>query len=628
MLKGSVSTLRLRRLEDLFESGIAGDLSDSELLDRFLRCGGSVGEAAFRAMVERHGPMVFRVCRQTLGDHHAAQDAVQATFLVLARQAGAIRKRTSVSSWLFGVARRAAARIRMEEARRQRYESRSAERALALSAAGLEPVDPDPYPELHAEIERLPEKYRVPIVLCYLEGLTHEQAASRLRWPVGTVKIRLSRARERLRSRLERPGRPALLALPADAFRGGFFSELPEHLVNAITQAGCRYAATGFAGGLVSSAVVKVSQGVIKSMLLQKLTLTGTVVSGLFVLGLGAFVTAQQATEKGAVLQTSPAIAPGADSRFTLRVFGLTDLVPDMVVKIRAQFNCRVEKVLVALGQSVKTGDPVLELFSGELAEAKGNYEAATSQWVHYKEVLDYKTPLARINALPQKELNEAKNDEAQSRLKMKLAKEKLLIYGLNEQEIENAGKEEGAQKARMVLRSRREGVVVRRSAVPGNFYTEADILMTIAPLDQLWVRGSVSELDAESVKVGQNVSVIFPYSDHAVKAKVEYVEPQFDDETHTVKIRTSIPNLENRYKPGMSVRMVLETGGGRDQTHAPRAFADEPAADSTTDRLSPLERKLDRLLGEKEERTSHAKILDRLDALERKVDRILGGRR
>ena len=113
MFKGSVSRLQSRQLEDLFHSGIAGDLSDSELLDRFLRCRDSVGEAAFTALVERHGPMVFRVCRQALNDHHSAQDAVQATFLVLARQAGTIRKRPSISSWLFGVARRASARIRI-----------------------------------------------------------------------------------------------------------------------------------------------------------------------------------------------------------------------------------------------------------------------------------------------------------------------------------------------------------------------------------------------------------------------------------------------------------------------------------------------------------------------------------
>lgn len=246
MFKGSAAKLALRRIDELFHSGIAGDLSDSELIDRFLRCGDSGREFAFAALVERHGAMVFRVCRQALKDHHDAQDAVQATFLVLARRAGAIRKRTSVSSWLFGVARRAAGHIRMQEARRRRFELRAAQRAIPAIEAALAPLEPDPYPELHAEIERLPEKYRLPIVLCYLEGLTHEQAASRLRWPLGTVKIRLTRARVRLRVRLEKRGRPYLLVMPVSSLRPG----LPEHLVNSITQAGCGTANKGAAGGV------------------------------------------------------------------------------------------------------------------------------------------------------------------------------------------------------------------------------------------------------------------------------------------------------------------------------------------------------------------------------------------
>ena len=215
MFKGSAAKLALRRIDELFHSGIAGDLSDSELLEQFLRCGDSAREFAFAALVERHGPMVFRVCGQALKNHHDVQDAVQATFLVLARRAGAIRKRTSVSSWLFGVARRAAACHPNAGGATEAIRicgRRSGQSTLIRTAR--EPAEVDAFPELHAEIERLPEKYRVPIVLCYLEGLTHEQAASRLRWPLGTVKIRLSRGRERLRLRLEKHGRPYLFVLP------------------------------------------------------------------------------------------------------------------------------------------------------------------------------------------------------------------------------------------------------------------------------------------------------------------------------------------------------------------------------------------------------------------------------
>ena len=174
-----------------------------------------------------------------------------------------------------------------------------------------------------------------------------------------------------------------------------------------------------------------------------------------------------------------------------LRLSGTTDYDPATVTVVRTQFDSRVDRVLVDLGTPVKTGDPLLELFSTDLAEAKSNYEVAISQWVHDKEVLDYKTPLARTKRSPRKELIEVKNDEAQSRLKMKLAKDKLLVYGLTEKEIETAKTEDGKEKAKMILRSRADGVVVERNVVPGNYYTSADLLMTIAPLDHLWVPGA-----------------------------------------------------------------------------------------------------------------------------------------
>ncbi len=622
MFKGSVSRLRFRQLEDLFHTGIAGDLSDSELLDRFLCCEDSVGEAAFAALVQRHGPMVFRVCRQALKNHHAAQDAVQATFLVLARQAGTIRKRTSVSSWLYGVARRAAARIRMEEARRRWYELRAVDRSSALFAAQQEPLASELYPELHAEIERLPEKYRVPIVLCYFEGLTHEQAASRLRWPLGTVKIRLSRARERLRSRLEARGRPSLLLLPANAFRPGHLAELPENLVNAITPAGCRYATTGVAGGLVSSAVIKITQGVMQSMLMYKLKLAGAFLCSIFVLGLGALVAAQQAAGKGADGQALAAVAETDYSPTMLRLNGTTELVPDMIVRVHPRFECRVDRVLVDIGQRLKKGDPVVELFSTELARAKNDYQTAVTQWARDKRVVDSTRKIAGENAL----VIEAENNEAQSRLKARTAKEQLLVYGVTDEEIENIGKGDGLEKAKMILRSRGEGLVIQRMAVPGNFYDTKDTLMVIARNDVLRVTAAVHEQHLPNVKVGQNVTVSFPYADRQVKGKLEFIDSRVDPANHTVRIRTSIPNPDGRFKPGSLARMALEPDARHDSVDEPRGSGEHALVATPKDRLNELERKVDRLLGEKEERTSHAKILERLDALEHKLDQLLGG--
>jgi cobalt-zinc-cadmium efflux system membrane fusion protein len=256
-----------------------------------------------------------------------------------------------------------------------------------------------------------------------------------------------------------------------------------------------------------------------------------------------------------------------------LRLTGMTDYDPATVTVVRTQFDSRVEKVLVDQGTPVKIGDPLLELFSTDLAEAKSNYEVAISQWQHDKEVLDYKTQLALVNALPRKELIEVKNDEAQSRLKMKLAKDKLLVYGLNEKEIETAKTEDGKEKAKMILRSRADGVVVERNVVPGNYYTSADLLMKIAPLDHLWVRGSVSELDAGKVELGQKLKIIFPYSDETVDAEVKYIDKAIDSDTRSAKFRTSIPNpIDKPIKALTFVKVLLEIPPKKGHIVIPRA--------------------------------------------------------
>jgi RNA polymerase sigma factor (sigma-70 family) len=174
MMEGSTAAEVLRQCDGLFRSGIAGNLSDGELLEAFLDGGEDFRDAAFLALVDRHGPMVLRICNRTLHDPHDAEDAFQATFLVLVRRASSIRKRPSVASWLFGVACRASAGLRLKEARRRRGERRRA--ALAESFRTCQPAVEGAL-DLHAEIGRLPEKYREPLVLCYFEGLTHEQAA-------------------------------------------------------------------------------------------------------------------------------------------------------------------------------------------------------------------------------------------------------------------------------------------------------------------------------------------------------------------------------------------------------------------------------------------------------------------
>src|SRR5581483_10440199 len=169
-------------------------LSDAELLRRFVR---GRDAAAFELLVWRHGPMVLGVCRRVLRDAHAAEDAFQAAFLVLARKARSLDRRGSIANWLYAVAYHVALKARAEAARRQRRERRA-----SAAEAGAAPGEAwaDLRPVLDEELSRLPEAYRQAVVLCYLEGRTNAEAARLLGWPVGTVKGRLARARDLLRA--------------------------------------------------------------------------------------------------------------------------------------------------------------------------------------------------------------------------------------------------------------------------------------------------------------------------------------------------------------------------------------------------------------------------------------------
>jgi RNA polymerase sigma factor (sigma-70 family) len=187
----------IRKLQRLIRPVVTLGLTDAELLDRFAR---QRDEAAFTELLQRHGRMVLGVCLRILGDWHAAEDAYQATFLVLARRAGAGGWQASVGNWLYGVACRIARKERARLARRR-------EQCLVE----VDPVGATRKPDelaslLDEELSRLPDKYRAPLVLCYLEGRSNEEAARRLGWPVGTVWSHLSRGRQILRSRLERRG--------------------------------------------------------------------------------------------------------------------------------------------------------------------------------------------------------------------------------------------------------------------------------------------------------------------------------------------------------------------------------------------------------------------------------------
>src|SRR5262245_54418679 len=192
----------LRGIQGLLEAGTVAGLTDGQVLDRYLA---RRDESAFAALVMRHGPMVLGICHSILRGAPEVEDAFQATFLVLIRKAGTIRGRDAVGGWLHRVAHRVAVQVGRERTRTNRREQRVGEVPDLVAGCEAPAVD-DWLVTLHEELARLPERLRGPIVLCYLEGKTQEQAAVELRWSEATLRRRLADARGLLHSRLTRRG--------------------------------------------------------------------------------------------------------------------------------------------------------------------------------------------------------------------------------------------------------------------------------------------------------------------------------------------------------------------------------------------------------------------------------------
>jgi len=490
-----------RQIRALFDSGTLVGMGDGELLERFATRPGEVAELAFAALVERHGPMVLRVCRASLRDPHDSEDAFQATFLVLARRAGSLRVVDSLGPWLHGVACRVSAGTRAAENRRRAHERRAADERAASRAGPPPPVD-DLGPALHEEIERLPARFRAPLVLCYLEGLTHEQAADRLACPLGTIRSRVARGRERLRRALARRGlAPSATpdAIPSPA--------VPPTLALAAVRLASHRAAVG----LFERWSIPLLEGVLKPMALHPIKSAALILlaSGTLALGLG--VTAgQEPRPPGDAPRTAP-----DEGRFAAMERRLRDLEqklnalggprsatrpagldPRAVLrKIRPRFDdTLIEKVLVSPGQAVKEGDPLVAVRSFQLAAARNECRARFVQWDHDHKYLVTREPLAKEGRITQIIWTDTQNDEKKSRLDYLISRDKLAIYGMTGGQIdkllEGLGDDTKAMEAvniltqdisRMTIVSPVDGQVVEVPAEPDDFFNTKDVLLIIA---------------------------------------------------------------------------------------------------------------------------------------------------
>lgn len=258
---------------DSLSNEVDRGLSDIELLRQFVD---DKNPSAMNAIIDRHGRLVMGVCRQILKNEHDAADAFQATFLVLLKKANSLGKFNSLAGWLFEVARRVAQKSRIQSSKRQKREGAGV--AMNPTAPPLVRTDEETINLIHFELEQLPEQYRLPLILCCLEGEARERAAEILGWTIGSLKGRLERGREMLLARLERRGVILSATILTGLMAQQALAEVPVAVAASTVNALAMVAAgNSLAGGAVSAQAASLTQGVLKAMLIAKLKISGII---------------------------------------------------------------------------------------------------------------------------------------------------------------------------------------------------------------------------------------------------------------------------------------------------------------------------------------------------------------
>lgn len=299
-----------QHLRTLARTQVQEESSDRELLNRFVA---ERDENAFIVLLKRHGPMVLHVCRRIHANEQDAEDILQATYLLLARKAASIRKQESLASWLYGVAYRLALGARGQAVRRQTRERRAADMGKTSS------ISQEAWQELqellHQSLQQLPERYRAPILLCYLEGKTQEEAARQLGCPLGTVRSRLARGRDRLKVLLERQGvRLTATALAAALAESNASAAVPGALVSATARAAVKYATGTAAAALVSSRTAALLETGLKNITITNLKAATAILLAACALGIGGgAVLTQVSADQQQASAKSPALNESED---------------------------------------------------------------------------------------------------------------------------------------------------------------------------------------------------------------------------------------------------------------------------------------------------------------------------
>jgi membrane fusion protein, heavy metal efflux system len=287
-----------------------------------------------------------------------------------------------------------------------------------------------------------------------------------------------------------------------------------------------------------------------------------------------------------------------------IEVNGRTDYDQDTLTQIRPRFSVLVDLVHVQLGRRVSKRDPLVEIFSTDLAKAKSDYEKAESQWDRDKRQLARSESLFKKGAISEKDYLEDVNDERKSAVDAKVALDTLLLYGMTREEIHNVPKEEGEQKGKMTIRSPVDGIVTKRDVAPGVLYDVTNVLLVIAPLDHFWVWGNVYPSDAARVQIDQPwvIECKFIGRDF-IRRKVDSISSNIDPDTKTVRVRTTIDNqavngITGRLKADMMVTGYIEVAPLQGRTVVPRnALVSADGADYVFVKVAGAEKSPDRFV-------------------------------
>jgi multidrug efflux system membrane fusion protein len=550
----------------------AGVLPDEELLRRFAT---SHDEAAFEALVWRHAPLVLGVCRRVLGPTPDAEDAFQATFFVLARKAGSIHRGTAVGPWLYRVAHRAALRARGHMARTGRVEPLPADLASPASPDGIERHDLKCI--LDEEVQRLPAKYREPVILRYLEGLSTVEVARTLGCPPGTVFSRLAWARQRLRTRLAARGVTLSAAVAAAVATGREAGAVPVRWVAATVGAALRFAASEHSH-LSLTGPVLLAEGVLRAMWMTKLRVGAVLALGVLVTGAGLMLPGQSAVLSNdpptiPALAAAPAPAPAPDdqpgvvtvSKPVQRELAIPDdftggIEASVSVDVRPRVTGLLEKVAFRPGAMVKPGDLLFELDSRsyrvEVDKAQAELQRAEARLRRAETDLARIRALQRSNAVAQDEVDRIAGDREEAMAGVRIAQTVV-------------------ERTRLDLESTRisapiAGRIGRALLDAGNVVNPTMVLATLVSTDVVFATFTVDErtflrLRKLIQKAGNEPAIValmgvadeegFPRRGH-----VEFVDNHIDPRTGTVRVRAAFPNRDGELIPGMTARVRVVT--------------------------------------------------------------------